>query len=127
MLIAVGVGVLAVGLLIAWLFTLRHPTRDDTFRAGARARRLRIDRDSLAASLERRLEPIDQRVDATVSVSRRGKVDLRVVTPDVSATGPAAEHIAVLSDVITERSLPCRLGVVSVVDVRKLKNRHRVR
>lgn len=127
MLAAVAVGVIGLLAAAAWLMSFRHPSRDHTFRAGPRSQRLRIDRDSLAASLERRLEPIDRRVDASVSVTRRGRVDLRIVSPDPSMTGPAAEHSAALADVLTQRSLPCRVGTVDVVDVRKLKSRHRVR
>jgi hypothetical protein len=123
------IGVVAAGGLCfgAWLLTLHHPMRDDTFRAGTRRDRVRIDRDSLAASLERRLEHVDQRVDASVQVSRRGRVDLRVVTPDPSVSGPAAEHAAELGKVLTERGLPCRVRKVDIVDVRRVKSRHRVR
>lgn len=127
MLVAVALGVVALGALVGWLLSLRHPNRDATFRVGARADRLRIDRDSLAASLERRLAPLDRRVDADVTVTRRGRVDVRLVTPDVSATGPIAEHTEFLADVLTERGLPCRVGNVDVVDVRRLKDRHRIR
>lgn len=127
--IIAAVGVVLVGLLClgAWLLAMRRPARDDTFRVGARRDGLRIDRDSLGASLERRLEPLDRRVDSTVAVSRRGRVDLRLVTPDPSVTGPAAEQSAALTDILTERGLPCRLRDVKIIDVRKLKSRHRVR
>ena len=36
-------------------------------------------------------------------------------------------HRALVTDVLNERNLPCRLRKVDVVDVRKLKTRHRVR
>lgn len=127
MLAAIGVIVVGVVLLVAWLLAGRRSPDDGTFRVGARGRRLRIDRSSLAASLERRLEPLDRRVDVDVSVSRRGRVDLRLVTPDTSATGTVAEHTDKLRDIVDERNLPCRLGSVDVVDVRRLKSRHRVR
>lgn len=123
------VGVVALGLLglFAWALTFRHPMSDDTFRVGPRGNLVRIERNSLAASLERRVEHLDRRVDASVDVSRRGRVDLKVVTPDPSATGPAAEHAAEISKILTERGLPCRLRRVDVIDVRRLKSRHRVR
>lgn len=127
MLAAIGILIVGLLLLVAWLLAGRRIRDDRTFRAGDRGRRLRIDRSSLAASLERRLEPLDRRVDATVAVSRRGRVDLRLVTPDTSATGTVAEHTDLLRTVLDERSLPCRLGSVDVVDVRRLKSRHRVR
>lgn len=127
MLAAIAILVVGLGFLVSWLLAGRRTRDDRTFRVGNRDRRLRIDRSSLAASLERRLDPVDQRVDATVSVSRRGRVDLRLVTPDTSATGTVADHTAHLRSVIDERSLPCRLGSVDVVDVRRLKSRHRVR
>jgi len=127
MLAAVGVEVVGVICLVSWLLAMRHPMSDDTFRVGARKDRLRLDRDSLAASLERRLDPLDQRVDTSVEISRRGRVDLRVVTPDPSITGPAAEHANALSEILTERGLPCRLRKLDVIDVRRLKSRHRVR
>lgn len=127
MLVAIGVGIVGLIALAAWLMSMRSPSSDATFRAGPRRERLRIDRDSLAASLERRLQPIDRRVDATVSVSSRGGVDLRLVTPDPSTTGPVSEHTAALADLLTERALPCRVRRVDVIDVRKLKSRHRVR
>lgn len=96
-------------------------------RVGSRRDGLRIDRDSLGASLERRLEPLDRRVDASIAVSRRGRVDLRLVTPDPSVVGPVAEQTTALTEILTDRGLPCRLGNVNVIDVRKLKSRHRVR
>ena len=127
MLVAVGVGIVGLVASIGWLLSFRHSSRDTTFKFGSRSDQVRIDRETLAASLERNLEPLDQRVDVSVSVSRRGRVDLRLVTPDVSATGPAAEHVSVLTDSLGERGLPMRIGRVDVVDVRRLKSRHRVR
>lgn len=126
-LIAVALIIGGVVLFVAWLLAGRRTRDDHTFRVGPRRRNLRIDRNTLAASIERRLEPIDRRVDATVTVSRRGRVDLRLVTPDTSVTGTAAEHTTALTDLLSERSLPCTLRAVDIVDVRKLKSRHRVR
>ncbi len=126
-LLAAGLVIVGVVLFAAWLLAGRRTRDDRTMRVGARRRMFRIDRDSLAASLERRLEPLDRRVDVAVRVTRRGRVDLRLITPDTSATGPTAEHVRVLADVLDERHLPCHIGSVDVVDVRKLKSRHRVR
>lgn len=126
-LIAVALIVGAVVLFAAWLLAGRRAHDDRTFRIGNRSRGLRVDRNTLAASIERRLEPLDRRVDATVTVGRRGQLDLRLVTPDTSATGTVAEHTALVADVLTERNLPCRLRKVDVVDVRAIKSRHRVR
>lgn len=127
MLVAVGLIMVGALLFVAWLLAARRTRSDRTFRVGERSRRLRIDRPSLAASLERTLESLDQRVDATVNVSRRGAVDLRLVTPDISVTGTVAEHTELLTSTMERRNLPCRLRTVDVVDVRKLKTRHRVR
>ncbi len=126
-LIAVALIVAGAVLFVAWLLAGRRTHDDHTFRIGARKRRLRVDRNTLAASLERRLEPLDRRVDATINITRRGHVDLRLVTPDTSATGTVAEHSRLVTDVLTERNLPCKLRKVDIVDVRKLKSRHRVR
>ncbi len=126
-LIAVALIIGGIVLFVAWLLAGRRTHDDRTFRIGKKSRRLRIDRNTLAASIERRLEPLDRRVDATVDVTRRGHVDLRLVTPDTSATGTVAEHTALVTDVLDERNLPCRLRKVDVIDVRKLKTRHRVR
>lgn len=126
-LVAVALGVAGLTLLIAWVLAGRRTRDDRTFRVGRRNRRLRIDRNSLAASIERRLEHLDQRVDATVDISRRGNVNLRLVTPDTSATGTVAEHTNAVTSMLSDRGLPCKLRSVDVVDVRKLKTRHRVR
>ncbi|BAN03587.1 hypothetical protein [Ilumatobacter coccineus] len=126
-LIAVTLIIGGVVLFVAWLLAGRRTRDDGTFRVGTRQRRLRIDRNTLAASIERHLEPIDRRVDATVSVTRRGQVDLRLVTPDTSATGTVSEHTAAVTGLLSERSLPCTLRSVDVIDVRKLKSRHRAR
>jgi hypothetical protein len=114
-------------LLAAWVLAGRRSRADGTFRLTRTRGAMRVDRASLAASLERRLDPIDRRVDATVSVSRRGNVDLRLVTPDTSATGTVAEHTRELSALLDQRGLPCKLRSVDVIDVRRLKSRHRVR
>ena len=118
MLAAVGVVVVGVICLVSWLLSMRHPMSDDTFRVGARKDRLRLDRDSLAASLERRLEPLDRRVDTSVEISRRGRVDLRVVTPrrhdcrvlDHSRFGPS-DHFEPLA---VQRCMPVGNGKASV-------------
>jgi hypothetical protein len=127
MLIAVAVTVIGLLLFVAWLLAGRRTRDDHTFRVGTRGRSLRVERTTLASSLERRLEPLDQRVDATVQVSRRGQIDLRLVTPDTSATGTVAEHTEHLTSILSERSLPCTLRSVDVIDVRRQKSRHRVR
>ena len=126
-LIAAALIIAGVVLFVAWLLAGRRVHDDRTFRVGSRSRRLRVDRNSFAASIERRLAPLDRRVDASVNITRRGHVDLRLVTPDTSVTGTVAEHRALITEILAERNLPGRLRKVDVVDVRKLKTKHRVR
>ena len=87
----------------------------------------RVDRASLADSLERRLESIDRRNSVTVTIGRRGTVDLDITTSDLSIDGPATELPAALAAICDERALPCRPGIVTLKPRTSAKRRHTVR
>ena len=127
MLVAVAAAAAGAVLLVGWVLAGRRGRPERSYRLGRRSRRLRIDRSTLAASLERRLDPLDRRVDVHLDVDRGGGLHLRLVTPDTSATGTVAEHSQRLKDVLDERGLTNRVKSLDVLDVRKLKSRHRVR
>lgn len=87
----------------------------------------RLDRGTLENAIERRLEAIDRRNDVRVRISRRGQVNVRLVTPDPSAIGPVQEIRDAVDDQCASRALPCRSGRITATVPRRMTRRRQVR
>lgn len=123
-------GGLALGVVAGWLgWALVRSFGTDRRVITTRRRRgwTKLDRASLEAAFERRLEAVDRRNDVRVSVSRRGRVDATLVTPDPSAIGPAQELRDVIDETCAARSLPCRSGRIVATVPRRSTARREVR
>lgn len=87
----------------------------------------KLDRVTLEDAIERHLEAIDRRNDVGVRVSRRGRVNVRLVTPDPSAIGPIQELRDAIDEQCASRALPCRSGRITVTTPRRMTRRRQVR
>ncbi len=87
----------------------------------------KLDRTTLEDTFERRLAALDRRNDIRVRITRRGRVNVRLVTPDPSAMGPAQEIRDALDDHCAERALPCRSGRIKATVPRRMNWRRKVR
>lgn len=74
----------------------------------------RIDRHTLADSLERSLVRLDPHPTVSVKVRRNGRVDITVTTPSPWPDERLEETSGELKRLIAQRSLPCRPGGVAV-------------
>ncbi len=128
-----GAGILiggALGLLVIWLVWAAISTLGTDRRVITTRRRggwTKVDRATLEDAVERRLEAVDRRSDVSVGISRRGRVDLKVTTPDPARAGPVQELRDATDDLCTSRSLPCRSGRITVTVPRRMTARRRVR
>ena len=86
-----------------------------------------LDRITLEDAVERQLEAIDRRNAVRVRVTRRGQVNVRLVTPDPSAIGPAQEIRDAIDAQCTSRALPCRSGRITATVPRRMTRRRQVR
>ena len=118
----VGLAALLLGVIVASLRTDR-PVLTTRRRGGW----TKIDRKTLADALERRLEDVDRRSDLDLEVTRRGRVNVKIVTPDPAAAGPAQELRDAVDDEIERRGLPCRSGRITVNVPRRMTSRRRIR
>ena len=125
MLVGVALGLLALWLLWAIVSTLGTDRPSITTRR--RDGWTRIDRATLEDAIERELEAVDRRNDIRVDITRRGRVDLTLTTPDPSRAGPAQELRDVLDRLCEERSLPCRSGRITTTVPRRMTVRRKVR
>ncbi|MCY3560029.1 MAG: hypothetical protein OXH20_02490 [bacterium] len=87
----------------------------------------KLDRPTLEDAIERRLEAIDRRNDVRVRITRRGRVHVRLVTPDTSAIGPIQEARDAIDEHCAERVLPCRSGRITATVPRRMTRRRQVR
>jgi len=87
----------------------------------------RFDCSTLEDAVERKLAAVDRRNDVTAHATRRGRIDLSIVTPDPTAMGPARELREALDDYCTQRTLPCRSGRVTATTPRRMTKRRRIR
>ncbi|MCY3953820.1 MAG: hypothetical protein OXG69_14925 [bacterium] len=87
----------------------------------------KLDRITLEDAIERRLEAIDRRSDVRVRITRRGQVNVRLVTPDPSAVGPVQELRDAVDEQCAARALPCRSGRITATVPRRMTRRRRVR
>jgi hypothetical protein len=123
----VGIAVILAALVVGW--TLWQSKGVDRPVITTRRRRgwTKVDRRNLADVIERRLETVDRRSDLEVKLTRRGRVDLRLVTPDPSALGPIQEYRDVIDELATQQHLPIRSGRVVVTVPRRMTARRKVR
>ncbi len=87
----------------------------------------KLDRATLEDAIERELEHVDRRNDVRARVRRNGRIDLDIVTPDPTVTGPVKELRDTVDHLSETRSLPCRSGRIVVTTPRRLTARRRVR
>lgn len=87
----------------------------------------KLDRITLEDALERQLEAIDRRSDVRVRITRRGQVNVRLVTPDPSAVGPVQEIRDAIDGQCAARALPCRSGRITATVPRRLTRRRQIR
>ncbi|MDZ7733914.1 MAG: hypothetical protein U5R31_13370 [Acidimicrobiia bacterium] len=123
-----GIALVAVGAAMAWvLWTTRRIDRAVITTRRGRHGWTRIDRSTLEDALTRVLEAVDRRNDIVVRVGRRGRVDLRIVTPDPSAMGSSQELRDSIDELAGARNLPIRAGRITVTLPRRMTARRRVR
>ncbi len=126
---AILVGI-ALGLIVLWLVWAALSSWGTDRRVITTRRRggwTKIDRATLEDAVERRLEAVDRRSDVRVGITRRGRVDLKVTTPDPARAGPVQELRDATDDLCSSRSLPCRSGRITVTVPRRITARRRVR
>ena len=87
----------------------------------------KLDRITLEDAFERQLEAIDRRNDVRVRITRRGQVNVRLITPDPSAIGPIQEMRDAIDEHCTARDLPCRSGRITATTPRRMTRRRQVR
>ena len=122
-----GAGLAVVVVWLVWLF-IRSVGRGSRVVATRRRQGwTKLDRPTLEDVFERQLEAIDGRNDVAVGINRRGRVDVTIVTPDPSATGPAQEARDMIELTCTARGLPCYAGRITAVLPRRVTNRRKVR
>ncbi len=123
-----GIALVMGCLVLLWvLWSTRTLDRLVITTTRARSGWTKIDRLTLGASLTRVLDAIDRRTDLTVHVTRRGRVDLRVVTPDPSSVGSLQELRDAIDALAASRNLPIRSGRITVTVPRRMTARRRVR
>lgn len=86
----------------------------------------KLDLARLEDAIERHLDPMDRRADVTAKVERSGRVDLKVITTDPFSTTPVDELRDTFAEFCHDRSLPCRLGRITVSRPRRVTSRRRV-
>jgi hypothetical protein len=121
-----GIALCLLGVALSWLaWTSRvdHQIAITTRRANGWTK---VDRKTLAEALARRLEDIDRRSDVRLTVNRQGRVDLRVVTPDPSISGPIPKYRDAIDQEAGARHLPVRAGRVTTTRPRTMTGRRRV-
>jgi hypothetical protein len=123
----VGMAVVLAALVIGWVLWQSRGVDRPVITTRRRHGWTKVDRHNLADAIERRLETVDRRSDLEVKVRRRGRVDLRLVTPDPSALGPIQEYRDTIDELATEQHLPIRSGRVVVTVPRRMTSRRRIR
>jgi hypothetical protein len=122
-----GVALASLALWLVWAFVRSLGIDRRVITTRRRAGWTKLERTTLEDAVERRLAAIDRRNDLRVSITPRGKINLRIVTPDPSSTGPATELRSAIDDLCAERDLPCRAGRITVSVPRRMTARRRVR
>lgn len=110
--ILVGIGLVLVGLLLAWAFvsTIGASRRVITTRRANGW--TRVDRASLAPSIQRVVDPEFPRDDVAVRLARRRQVGAVVRTDDVHPNEVVAAVQAEIERTIESRALPLQAGRV---------------
>lgn len=125
--IFVGIALVLLALRGVWTFGRMFGTGGRVLTTRRRRGWTKLDRVTLEDAVERQLEAIDRRNDVHVRITRRGQVNVRLVTPDPSAIGPAQEIRDAIDELCTSRGLPCRSGRITATVPRLMKRRRQVR
>jgi len=123
----VGMAMILAALVIGWVLWQSRGVDRPVITTRRRRGWTKVDRRNLADAIERRLVTVDRRSDLEVELTRRGRVDLRLVTPDPSALGPIQEYRDVIDEMATQQHLPIRSGRVVVTVPRRMTARRKVR
>jgi len=122
-----GIALLAVCLVAVLAFVRSFGTDRRVLTTRRRGGWTKLDRGTLEDAIERHVESIDRRNDVRVRVTQRGRVDLTITTPDISAVGPVQELRDAVDEVCVSRSLPCRSGRIVATVPRRVTSRRRIR
>ena len=87
----------------------------------------RLDRPSLADSLERAVAAVDRRASVSIRIGPRGGMRMNIATPDPTATGAAGDIRRETESVIERRRLPLRLRRTVATIPRRSSARRRPR
>ncbi len=112
--VLIGLALVAAGCWLVWVLIASLRTDRKVLRTRRRDGWTRIDRRSLARSLERRLATMDPDATLSVQVRRNARVDATVATTSPWPEDRLDAIQAALERLIAERGLPCRPGRVAV-------------
>ncbi|MCA1705971.1 MAG: hypothetical protein LC808_23000 [Actinobacteria bacterium] len=124
--VLIGLALFAAGCWLAWALVASLGIGRKVLTSRRGDGWTRIDRRSLAESLERSLAPVDPHATVAVNVRRNRRVDLTVVTTSPWPDERLEETRAELERLLGERGLPCRAGRVAAKTPRR-DQRSRVR
>ena len=125
--IFVGIALVLLALGGMWKFGRMFGTGGRVLTTRRRRGWTKLDRVTLEDAIERQLEAIDRRNDVHVRINRRGRVNVRLVTPDPSTIGPIQEIRDAIDEQCTSRALPCRSGRITATTPRRMTRRRQVR
>ena len=125
--IFVGIALVLLALGGMWKFGRTFGTAGRVLTTRRRRGWTKLDRITLEDAIERQLDAIDRRNDVHVRINRRGRVNVRLVTPDPSAIGPIQEIRDAIDEQCTSRALPCRSGRITATTPRRMTRRRQVR
>lgn len=125
--IFVGIALVLLALGGAWKFGRMFGTGGRVLTTRRWRGWTKLDRVTLEDAIERQLEAIDRRNDVHVRITRRGQVNVRLVTPDPSAIGPVQEIRDAIDVQCASRALPCRSGRITATVPRRMTRRRKVR
>jgi hypothetical protein len=110
--VLVGAALVALAVWFTWAFVSTLRTRRPVVVTRRESGWTRIDRRTLAGSLERSIGLVVPRARIAVRVRRKGRVDVTIFTRDPDSAHYVEESLAELERLITERGLPCTVGRV---------------
>lgn len=73
-----------------------------------------VDAPAAASAVARAVRELDSRVEASARLTRRGRLVLRIRTPEPGLAGHLADIRDHVERICTERGIPCRRVVLSV-------------
>lgn len=112
--VLVGLGLIALACWLVWTFIASLRTDQKVLRARRGDGWTRIDRRTLADSLQRSLAAVDSHAAVFVEVRRTGRVDVTMASSSPRPDERLEETRAELDRLIEQRSLPCRPGRMAI-------------